>query len=72
MAHKKPTDLIELAHDWERKLTESEQVNADLLAALKAFMERYDVPKKLRETHFLTDSDVALLDQARAAIAKAE
>ena len=35
MTHKKPTDLIELAHDWERKLTESEQVNAELLAALK-------------------------------------
>jgi hypothetical protein len=36
MAHKKPTDLIELAQDWERKLAKCEAQKADLLAALRA------------------------------------
>jgi len=37
MAEKKPTNLIELANDWEHKLAKCEAQKADLLAALKAY-----------------------------------
>jgi len=62
MAHKKPTDLIELAQDWERKLAKCEQQKADLLAALKAALP------VLRLAHDTGYDEAAAFDAARAAI----
>ena len=38
MTHKKPTDLIELAQDWERKLAKCEAEKADLIAAFRQIL----------------------------------
>jgi len=69
MVHKKPTDLIELAQDWERKLAKCEAQKADLLAALKemlATFNRYTVPSAALGSS-AADAD-RVREQARAAI----
>ena len=71
MVHKKPTDLIELAQDWERKLAKCEAQKADLLAALTGLVRDIlyglgPLPKTVPEWHQWEP-----IIQARAAIERA-